>query len=168
MAVLAVTTGLRRGNVTGLTWDRVDLAAGFAYIPGSQAKAARGIPVPLNADALEMLRRRAKDAKRHPTHVFSYRGEPIEQVATLAWRDAVKAIGLEGFRFHDLRHTWASWQAQAGVPAYALRELGAWRSDAMVKRYAHLGPGSLAGFAKNARLKVGTPRRRAGKASVSS
>lgn len=160
MVAFAVATGLRRGNITGLTWDRI--GDGFAHVPSSQAKGKRGIPVPLNDDAMAVLdQRRGK----HPTHVFAFRGKPITQVATKAWREACNAAGLPGLRFHDLRHTWASWQAQAGTPAYVLRELGGWATDAMVKRYAHLGPGDLAQYAARSLMKPGTPakRRRAAK-----
>lgn len=156
LARFAVATGLRRGNITGLTWDRVD--GEFAYIPGSQAKGKRGIPVPLNTDARAVIRERRKGA--HSTHVFAFRGRPITQVATRRWREACKAAGLEGLRFHDLRHTWASWQAQAGTPGYVLREMGGWATDAMVRRYAHLGPGDLARYANRTLLKVGTPAKR--------
>jgi integrase len=155
MVAFAVATGLRRGNITGLTWDRIE--DGFAYIPGSQAKGKRGIPVPLNRDAMKVLKERAGI---HETYVFSFRGKPITQVATKAWRAACKAAGLDGLRFHDLRHTWASWQAQAGTPMYAIREMGGWTTDAMVKRYAHLGPGDLAQYADRTLMKVGTPRKK--------
>ncbi len=155
MVRFAVSTGLRRGNITGLTWDRIE--KGFAYVPGSQAKGKRGIPVPLNKEAAAVLKEREGI---HGTHVFSFRGKPITQVATKAWRAACKAAGLPGLRFHDLRHTWASWQAQAGTPAYVLRELGGWSTDAMVRRYAHLGAGDLAEYADRSLLKVGTPRKK--------
>lgn len=144
MARFAVATGVRRSNITGLTWDRVDIKERFAYVPGSQAKGKRGIPIPLNDEAVAALKRWKG---KHETHVFVFRKKPVYQVATARWRAAVKAVGLEGLRFHDLRHTWASWQAQAGTPAYALRELGGWASDQMVRRYAHLGAGDLAAFA---------------------
>ena len=153
MARFAVATGLRRSNITGLTWDRIE--DGFAWVPGSQAKGKRGIPVPLNADAMAVLEERRG---AHATHVFTFRGRPITQVATRRWREACAAAGLPGLRFHDLRHTWASWQAQAGTPSNVLRELGGWSSDAMVRRYAHLGPGDLARYADRTLLKVGTPR----------
>lgn len=152
LARFAVATGIRRGNITGLTWDRVDMDEGFAYIPGSQAKGKRGIPVPLNDDAMAVLERQKG---KHEKYVFVFRGEPVYQVATRAWRAGVKAAGFAGLRFHDLRHTWASWQAQAGTPAYVLRELGGWASDAMVKRYSHLGAGDLAQYA--GRTNLGTP-----------
>jgi integrase len=143
MARLAVATGLRRGNITGLTWAQVDMRERFAYIPGSRAKGKRGIPVPLNDEAVAVLKRWKG---KHATHVFVFRGKPVYQVATRRWREAVKAAGLAGLRFHDLRHTWASWQAQAGTPAYALRELGGWATDAMVRRYSHLDAKALAAF----------------------
>lgn len=165
MARLAVATGLRRANITGLTWDRVDLAAKAAYIPSSQAKGKRGIAVPLNGDAIAVIKSRIGT---HDTHVFSWRGEPVEQLMTKAWRRAAAAAGVPGLKFHDLRHTWASWQAQSGTPLYALRELGGWASEAMVRRYAHLSPGHLAEFAdrtlldqpRGRRPKVGTGRSR--------
>lgn len=157
LARFAVATGIRRGNITGLTWDRVDMGARFAYVPGSQAKGKRGIPVPLNDDAMEVL---ARQEGRHEKYVFVFRGKPVYQVATRAWREATRAAGLEGLRFHDLRHTWASWQAQAGTPAYVLRELGGWATDAMVKRYSHLGPGDLAAYVGRSMLNLVTPAKR--------
>jgi hypothetical protein len=48
------------------------------------------------------------------------------------------------FRWHDLRHTWASWLIQHGTPLYDLQEMGGWKSAAMVRRYAHLAPENLA------------------------
>lgn len=143
MARLAVATGMRRGNITGLTWDRVDLKEKFAYVPGSQAKGGRGIPIPLNAEAIAVLKRWKG---KHATHVFVFRKKPVYKLTTRRWAEACKAAGLDGLRFHDLRHTWASWHAQAGTPAYALRELGGWASDQMVKRYAHLDASGLAAF----------------------
>lgn len=68
---------------------------------------------------------------------------------TKAWYKALKETGLEGFRFHDLRHTWASWHVQAGTPLNALQELGGWSSAEMVRRYAHLRAKHLANYANN-------------------
>ena len=52
--------------------------------------------------------------------------------------------GIENFRWHDLRHTWASWHRQSGTPTHELQRLGGWRSSVMVERYAHLAPDHLA------------------------
>ena len=51
--------------------------------------------------------------------------------------------GIEDFRFHDLRHTWAAWHVQSGTSLPELLDLGGWKSDEMVLRYAHLGPEKL-------------------------
>jgi len=155
MARFAVATGLRRSNITGLTWDRVDLKAGVAYIPGSTAKGKRGIAAPLNADALAVLR---KQLGEHDNFVFVFRGSPVYQVTTRAWRDACRAAGLAGLRFHDLRHTWASWQAQSGTDPLVLQHLGGWASQAMVLRYAHLSPRHLKAYAR--RTLLGTPAKK--------
>jgi integrase len=52
----------------------------------------------------------------HPTHVFSYKGTPITQVRTKAWYAALERAGIGNIRWHDLRHTWASWHVQSGTP----------------------------------------------------
>jgi integrase len=153
IASLAVYTGLRKANITGLTWDRVDLKRATAFVPGSQAKGGRGINVPLNREAVALLKRWKG---KHESHVFGYRGKPITQVSTKAWRAATKRAGLAGLRFHDLRHTWASWQVQAETPLSALQELGGWASFQMVRRYAHLAPGHLKRYAD--RTLLGTKR----------
>ena len=56
-------------------------------------------------------------------------------------------VGIEKFRFHDLRHTWASWHVQAGTPLLVLKELGGWETIEMVQKYAHLGQSHLAAHA---------------------
>jgi integrase len=65
-----------------------------------------------------------------------------------------KRAGLAGLRFHDLRHTWATWLMQAGVPAYAIQSLGGWASPKMVERYAHLSPEHLKQYAAYSKLKA--------------
>ena len=63
--------------------------------------------------------------------------------ANTAWRASLRRAGITDFRFHDLRHTWASRLVQAGVPLSALQEMGDWESIEMVRRYAHLAPAHL-------------------------
>lgn len=144
MAAFSLATGLRRGNVTGLQWSQVDLVRRQAWIHPDQAKARKAIAVPLNAEAVAVIRRQIG---KHPTHVFSFRGKPITQVSTKAWYEAQQRAGITDFRWHDLRHTWASWHVQGGTPLYALQELGGWESPEMVRRYAHLSVEHLAPYA---------------------
>ncbi|KKI48345.1 integrase [Obesumbacterium proteus] len=65
-----------------------------------------------------------------------------------AWKSALVRAGIENFRFHDLRHTWANWLVQAGAPLSILQEMGGWESVEMVRRYAHLSPNHLTEHAK--------------------
>ena len=92
---------------------------------------------------------RARQRGKHPTRVFTYEGEPIKQVSTRAWYNALKRAGIEDFRWHDLRHTWASWHVQSGTPLFALQELAGWETEKMVRRYAHLAAEHLAVYAGN-------------------
>jgi integrase len=144
MAAFSLATGLRRANVTGLQWSQVDLVRRIAWVHPDQAKARKAIAVPLNAEAVVLVRKRLG---KHPTHVFSFRGEPITQVSTKAWYAALEKAEIEDFRWHDLRHTWASWHVQQGTPLFALQELGGWETSEMVRRYAHLAAEHLAPYA---------------------
>ncbi len=123
MAEFSLATGLRAANVTGLQWSQLDLARRLAWIHPDQAKTRRAIPVPLNAEAAALI---SKQVGKHLTHVFSFQGRPITQVSTKAWYAALERSGVTDFRWHDLRHTWASWHVQNGTPLIALQELGGW------------------------------------------
>lgn len=142
----ALTTGLRRTNVTHLQWSQVDMERRMAWIHADQSKTKKAIAVPLNVDAVNVL---LEQKGKHEQWVFPYNGKPVYQVSTKAWYNALQKTGLEGFRFHDLRHTWASWHVQAGTPLNALQELGGWSSAEMVRRYAHFGAKHLANYANN-------------------
>ena len=143
MVRFSLETGLRKANVTGLHWSQVDLAKRRAWIHADQAKARRAIGVPLSADAVIVIR---EQIGKHPEYIFTYRGKPVWQVNNVAWHKALKRAGIDNFRWHDLRHTWASWHAQAGTPMHVLQELGSWRSPEMVRRYAHLSSDHLAEY----------------------
>ncbi|OIQ95298.1 tyrosine recombinase XerC [mine drainage metagenome] len=144
MAAFSLATGLRRANVTGLEWSQIDLVRRVAWIHPDQAKARKAIAVPLNAEAILLIR---KQIGKHELYVFSYNGHHITQVSTKAWYKGLAAVGIEDFRWHDLRHTWASWHVQNGTPLFALQELGGWESPEMVRRYAHFSAEHLAPYA---------------------
>ncbi|GAB1233585.1 site-specific integrase [Ferrigenium sp. UT4] len=140
MMLFALSTGLRQANVLKLEWSQVDMARKVCWIHPDQAKARKAIHVPLNSSAMDVLLRQIG---KHPHRVFTYRGNPSENANTRAWRGALKRAGIKNFRWHDLRHTWASWLAQQGTPLNVLQELGDWESETMVKRYANLAPAQL-------------------------
>ena len=143
MARFALETGLRRANVTGLQWSQVDLIRRTAWIHPDQAKARKAIAVPLSNQAVVVIR---EQLGKHPTHVFCCNGKPVYQVSTKAWYKGLKQAGIDNFRWHDLRHTWASWHVQGGTPLHVLQELGGWESVEMVRKYAHFSSEHLAEY----------------------
>ena len=141
----AFLKGLRQSNVIKLEWSQVDLDRRVAWIHADQAKGRKDIHVSLNTIALDVLR---SQVGKHRSRVFTFRGKPINQANTKAWKSALKRAEIENFRWHDLRHTWASWLVQNGTPLNVLQEMGAWESESMVRRYAHLAPANLAQHAE--------------------
>ena len=83
---------------------------------------------------------------KHTTHVFSYKGKVVANPHNSAFEKALIRTSITNFRWHDLRHTWASWHVQAGIPLHVLQVLGGWQSVEMVKVYAHLAIQHLAAY----------------------
>jgi integrase len=148
MARFTLATGLRESNVTGLQWSQLDMQRRCAWVHADQAKGKKAIAVPLNEDALAVIR---QQFGKHDTHVFTYEGNPVTRANNHAWRKALVRAGVKDFRWHDLRHTWASWHVQNGTPLHVLKELGGWADLTMVLRYAHLSSKHLEQYAKNSK-----------------
>lgn len=144
VVIFALNTGLRQGNVLGLQWSEVDLDRRQVFLGGGRTKNAEALSVRLNEVAMGVLRRQRG---KHGTSVFTYKGAPLRAANTRAWRKALRTAGVEDFRWHDLRHTWASWLRQAKVPTWALQEMAGWKSEAMARRYAHVTADHLADYA---------------------
>jgi integrase len=126
--VLAINTGLRRSELLGLTWDRVDLSRGVIRL--EVTKTGRRREVPLNAESYAaMVSLGPKDTGR----VFR------KQSLRKAYENSVS----NDVNFHTLRHTFASWAVMRGVSLKELQELLGHGSLAMTMRYAHLAPERL-------------------------
>lgn len=176
LAKFSICTGMRQHNATHLEWSQVDIRRKVCWIHPDQAKAGKPIGIPLSDDAVAVLR---GQIGQHEVWVFPYKrkvrkgqdpdkGRPMEQIKS-AWTKALKRAGLgtttvvgkgknakekftPNFRWHDLRHTWATWHIQSGLtPLDVLQKLGGWASYSMVLRYAHFAPDYLASYANNAK-----------------
>lgn len=149
-ARFAVATGLRENNVLNLRWSQVDLGRAVAYVEAAETKQRQPIGIPLPPDAVAILRERRGLDK---VYVFAHpdSGKPLYKASNRAWYTALRRAKMVGFRWHDLRHTWASWAVQSGVRIEELMELGGWKTLSMVKRYSHLSPGHLAAVAAKIR-----------------
>ena len=140
MVEFTLATGLRASNVTGLQWQDIDLKKYHDWIHPDQAKTKKAIAVPLNNNAIKILQARIG---MHHRFVFTYKNNSIKQCNTKAWYKALQRAGIVNFRWHDLRHTWASWHVQNGTSLQELQQLGCWSSFEMVLRYAHLSSAHL-------------------------
>ncbi len=95
MAAFALATGLRMSNITALEWENLDLIKRHAWIHPDQAKAKKAIPVPLNSEAIEIIR---KQIGKHHRYVFVYNGKSVADCNTKAWKKALKRSGINNFR----------------------------------------------------------------------
>jgi integrase len=146
----ALATGCRSGEIHGLEWSRVDLIRKVAWLDHGTTKSGEGRGIPLNADAVAALE---AVLGQHPRWCFTFAGKRMEKSST-AWDKAKQRAGIKEFRFHDLRHTWASWHVQSGTSLPELMELGGWKSYEMVLRYAHLAPEKLSSVASRIERRV--------------
>ncbi|HGJ5881892.1 integrase [Arsenophonus sp.] len=155
----ALATGLRRSNIINLEWQQIDMQRRVAWINPEDSQSGRAIGVALNDTACKVLR---NQIGHHHRWVFVHTKASNRSDGTItpsvrkmrvdsntAWKMALKRAGVENFRFHDLRHTWASWLVQSGVSLSVLQEMGGWESIEMVRRYAHLAPCHLTEHAKH-------------------
>jgi len=162
MAAFGLATGLRESNIRLLCWQQVDMARCVAWVYADQAKGGKDLSVPLNESAMSVLRQQQGqhsrwvfpvprwEEKAHPDdEARQVADSPTGKISNHAWRKACIRAGLPTLKFHDLRHTWASWHVQHGTPLPVLKELGGWATLAMVERYAHLGVSHVAAWANN-------------------
>jgi integrase len=146
MVRFSLATGLRETNVTRLEWSSVDLERRIAWVKAEDFKNREPHQIPLNSEAILVLRRQLG---KHNRWVFSLNGREVQRINNHGWRNSLKRAGIENFRVHDLRHTWASWHIQAGTPIPVLQKLGGWKTLHMVMRYSHLATSHLAEHADN-------------------
>lgn len=134
LIAVAVDTGGRRSELLKLDWQNVDLGRGFVTF--RKTKNGEDRSVRLTDRAKQVL---TKLGPKEKGPVFTYRGQAIKDVKT-AFGKARERAGIEDFRFHDLRHTFASRLVQQGVSLYEVMHLTGHKSFEMVQRYAHLAP----------------------------
>jgi len=130
LAVVALHTGMRRGELCGLVWSRVDFSRGVIQL--EKTKAGRRREIPMNRAVYDALSALPKEGER----VFpsTYR---------TAFDHAVTGAKIHDFTFHGLRHTFASWLTMKGRPLKEVSELLGHSSVKMTERYAHLAPERL-------------------------
>jgi integrase len=134
LVVVSLYTGVRRSELLGLTWDRVDRSRGVIRLEVTKSGRRREVPFGTKVD--EVLARRQQPSG----YVFQHRRRESYRTA---FEGAVAAAQIDDFHFHDLRHTYASWLVQAGRPIIEVKDLLGHQTLAMTVRYAHLAPERL-------------------------
>ena len=141
---LALNTGCRKGELLGLSWDRVNFETGQIRLENTKNGKRRFVPISAVARAA-LNNRAAFRTEFCPTSpwVFAHRNGERVQFLQNGFESACKRAGILNFRVHDLRHTCASWLVSAGVPLLEVKELLGHSSIEMTERYAHLSPDNL-------------------------
>ena len=138
IVVVALNTGLRRGELLGLRWRDVDWDTGIISV--DKTKSGKPHRVPMNSKIQCILSElMATSQPNSQDQIFPHKTSYLRRV----FEKAVKKAGLQPFRFHDLRHTFASRLAMQGANDRTIMALGGWQSPAMLSRYAHLSPTHL-------------------------
>lgn len=141
MVLVSLNTGIRRGSLFRLEWRDVNLDSRMLTIRGETAKSGKTYYVPLNDQAHGALRMWREQSPENGL-VFPSPGDPETPFnnCNTAWEHVLRMAGIDHFRWHDMRHTFASRLVMAGVDLNVVRELMGHASLAMTIRYAHLAP----------------------------
>lgn len=130
----ALYTGLRLGNVVGLDWSQINLDRREIAVKVKDLKPGGKVHVIPIVESLFVMFVNMGQKERGP--VFTYRGKPIKKFRR-SFKTACRKAGIEDFRFHDLRHTCASWLVQAGIPLDVVQDILGHHDITMTRRYAH-------------------------------
>jgi len=133
----ALATGMRQGELLAMRWNWISLEARVINIPGSATKTLRARPVPIN-DELMLLLRKNRD-KEYPLGKTWKHNTRLKDL----FRAAREKAGFPGLRFHDLRHSAASWMVQAGIDLYQVAQVLGHKNLRITQRYARFAPKHL-------------------------
>jgi len=136
IVMLALTTGMRRGEILALRWPDIDLARGSIVIHKTRNRERRAVPI--MPAVLALLGKHSQVRHLQTDLVFAAAGKTRAIRSERAFRNAVRDARLGNFRFHDLRHTAASYLAMNGATTADIATLLGYKTLAMVKRYAHV------------------------------
>lgn len=147
LVLLAITTGARRGELEALRWSSINFERGEAHVPVSKNGEPKVLPL-VPAVLEELQRFHAEDRERFkigtPSMLVFHSSRRPDVVYNFeeTWREALSASQVRRFRFHDLRHTCASYLAQSGASLLEIADVLGHRQLAMTKRYSHLTTGT--------------------------
>lgn len=139
MVLLSLNTGVRRGELFALRWEDVSFQRKILTVRGTTTKSGQTRHIPLNQEALYVLQAWRQQGSETDVVFPGKNGGQLDNTRK-SWDGVLKAAGICNFRWHDLRHTFASRLVMAGVPLNTVRELLGHTTATMTLRYAHLAP----------------------------
>jgi integrase len=139
LVILALATGARKMELLTLTWPQVDL--GRALITLHDTKNGEPRSIPITGQALDVMRTHAKVVRIGTPLVFPRQDGRRPVDVRHAWYQALAQAEITDFRFHDLRHSTASYLAMNGASLVEIAEVLGHKTLSMVQRYAHLSEG---------------------------
>ena len=132
--LFAYYTGMRKGEILNLTWDRVNFKEKIIQLKPEDTKTSEGREVPLNNILSLLLQEKSKVRQLHCNHVFTYQGKPLEDFKK-AFKTACQNAEIEDFRFHDLRHTFVTYARKAGIHDFVIMGITGHKTQSMFRRY---------------------------------
>lgn len=155
IVVLALSTGMRKGEIRHIRWPDTDLDQGAIVLQKTKNGERRRVAV--RGLALELLRKHAKVRRIDTDFLFpgarsARKDRPFD--ITKSWEDARRRAGIEDFRFHDTRHSAASYLAMNGATPLEIAEVLGHKSLDMVKRYSHLAESHVAGVVERMNRRI--------------
>ncbi|NBF08579.1 site-specific integrase [Pseudomonas sp. Fl4BN1] len=143
MVLVSLNTGMRRGELFDLKWSAVNFQTKTITAAGATTKTSDTRHIPMNKETVRVLEEWKKLAGKSRYVFPSQEGGRLEDVKS-AWLKLLERANIEGFRWHDMRHDFASRLVMAGVPLNTVRDLLGHADIKMTLRYAHLAPGTKA------------------------
>ncbi|WP_426157513.1 phage integrase [Pseudomonas sp. TSRC2-2] len=143
MVLVSLNTGMRRGELFDLKWSAVNFQTKTITAAGATTKTSDTRHIPMNKETVRVLEDWKKLAGKSRYVFPSQEGGRLEDVKS-AWLKLLERAEIEGFRWHDMRHDFASRLVMAGVPLNTIRDLLGHADIKMTLRYAHLAPDSKA------------------------
>ena len=133
--IVAVHTGMRKGEILNLRWDQVDFEKGIITLTDTKNDQRRYVPMD------EMVKSTLREMERKNDYIFCglCPGRPLVWIE-LSFRKVLEKSGIEDFKIHDLRHTFASNLVMSGVDLVTVKELLGHKTIEMTLRYSHLAP----------------------------
>ena len=139
MIILSINTGLRRGEIFSLKWENINFERALLTIEGAYAKSGKTRHIPLNSEALNVLKAWRKQTPDTELVFANKHGKRFDTIKK-SWATILKTAEISNFRWHDLRHHFASKLVMSDVDLNTVRELLGHGDMTMTLRYAHLAP----------------------------